>query len=615
MHPSPYPLRGPFAVSLTVVVLLLAAARPAATQNFVAVQDSTNPIVAATVSGAYTGCAWVDADGDGLLDLAIVRKPTMYRNLGGGAFAEANAALPAQSNGLATTWADYDNDGDVDCYIVGSNSPANSSSLYRNDGGFTFTKITTGDIGNFQFNSGWGGAFGDMNNDGFVDLLVAAANGFGGVTHPNRLLYNNGDGSFTNIDSTVVTDSLDAHTVGIWSDYDQDGDLDIFIGSGEVTRLSPDNMFRNVLSETGSWGFERITTAPIATDPVDGQVWNWIDYDNDGDLDGYQTNYTLTSTNNLYRNDGGTYVRMTQSDVGTIVSLSRSGLASVWGDYDNDGDVDCLVTNDGAAPCDFFVNNGDGTFTQDTTSDIATSVGPHYGATAGDYDRDGDLDLYVHGGPITKRLYRNDLAGSNHWVELTLVGAGAPGGSNVSAIGAKVRAKATIGGTPVWQFREVSAENSFNSMSMLDVHFGFGDAAVIDSLVISWPAGSTQTLLAVPVDRLYRILEGADPTGAPGIPAVAADVRLGLATPNPLKDRTTISFELGRPARAQLAVYDVGGRLVRTLVSSVQPAGRHSAAWDTRDEAGRAVGSGVYFVRLTVAGEPAVPTRRLTVTR
>jgi hypothetical protein len=89
---------------------LAALQAPASAHNLVAVQDSLNPIVAATVSGTYTGCAWVDADGDGLLDLEIVRKATMYRNLGGGQFAEANAALPAQSNALGTTWADYDNE-------------------------------------------------------------------------------------------------------------------------------------------------------------------------------------------------------------------------------------------------------------------------------------------------------------------------------------------------------------------------------------------------------------------------------------------------------------------------------------------------------------------------
>jgi hypothetical protein len=274
----------------------------------------------------------------------------MYRNLGGGAFAAMNATILNQGAALGTTWADTDNDGDLDMYLSGTVNITNGSNYYRNDGGFTFTRITTGDIGNSLFNSGWGTAFGDIDNDAFVDLVIAAANNFGGVNHPNRLLMNNGDGTFTNDVSTVVTDSLDAFTIPSWSDYDLDGDIDLFIGSGEVQQLSPDNLFRNLLVENGTWGFEQITTAPIATDFVDGQVWNWIDYDNDGDLDGYLTNYNTPLPNHLYRNDAGSYVRMTEAEVGPIVGGAAAGLASVWGDYDHDGDLDCLVTNDGPAP-------------------------------------------------------------------------------------------------------------------------------------------------------------------------------------------------------------------------------------------------------------------------
>jgi hypothetical protein len=85
--------------------------------------------------------------------------------------------------------------------------------------------------------------------------------------------------------------------------------------------------------------------------------------------------------------------------------------------------------------------------------------------------------------------------------------------------------------------------------------------------------------------------------------------------PNPLADRTTIAFELARPSRARLAVYDVGGRLVRLLLDAERAAGRHVAAWDARDDRGRSVGSGVYFVRLHVPGETVVPVRRVTVAR
>ncbi len=627
LSPPARPRIAPFARALALGAAAFAwPAGGARAQDFVAVPDSANPIVAATVTGAYTGCAWVDADVDGLLDLFIARKATMYRNLGGWDFAAMNASVPAQGQALGTTWADADNDGDLDVFLAGTVFLTNGSNYYRNDGDFTFTKITGGDIGDAVFNSGWGCAFGDVDNDAYADLVVAAANGFGGVTHTNRLLLNDGDGSFTNDVSTPITDLLDAHTVPVWSDYDMDGDVDLFIGSGEVSQLSPDNLFRNLFVENGSFGFERITTGPIATDLADGQNWNWIDYDNDGDLDAYLTNYNTPLPNFFYRNDGGAYVRMTEAEVGPIAGgTTTAGLANLWGDFDNDGDLDCLVTNDGGAPCDYYINDGDGTFTKDAGSAVATSGGPHYGATAGDVDRDGDLDLYVQGTTATKRLYRNDIANGNSWLEIALVGAGAPTGSNRSALGARVRAVATVGGSPVAQLREVSAQNSFNSMSMLDVHLGFGDAAVIDTLEVAWPAGGVETFVNVAVDQWLTIVEGESTSGAPAAGAPSQGLLLRPNRPNPFSSETQIEFELPRASHARLVVHDVAGRTVRTLLDGELGGGRHSVRWDAKDGAGRAVASGVYFVKLVEvdgsgrerAGGAAggAATRRVTLAR
>jgi hypothetical protein len=488
--------------------------------------------------------------------------------------------------------------------------------LYRNDGNFTFTKIEDGDIGDVVNNAGWGCAWGDIDNDGYTDIVVAAANGFGGVNHENRLLYNNGDGTFANVDTTAITEFLDAHTIPTWSDYDQDGDVDLFIGSGEISVLSPDNHFRNTLVENGVWGFERITTAPIATDSLDGQVWNWIDYDNDGDLDAYQTNYNFNLPNNLYRNDAGTYTKMTEIDVGTIVSNLNAGLANNWADFDNDGDLDCFVTNDGGAQNDYFHNNGDGTFTQDFTLQVVLGGGPHYGATAGDYDNDGDLDLYVHGTNATKALYRNDLANGFAFLNVRLVGAGPPTGSNMAAIGAKVRVKATIDGNPVWQMREISAQNSFNAMNMLNAHFGLKNASVVDSLVVEWPAGGVEVYENVPANLFLRLQEGFDPTGAPQIPSASSRISLRQNFPNPFGPSTNIEFLVGASSQVSLQVFDLGGRLVRTLIDDARAPGRHGVAWDGRDQRGRPVASGVYLYRLETTGaENVTKTRKMVLMR
>jgi hypothetical protein len=331
-------------------------------------------------------------------------------------------------------------------------------------------------------------------------------------------------------------------------------------------------------------------------------VSNRIDYDNDGDLDGYLTNDHGTLPNQLYRNDAGTYVKMTQSDVGNIVADPGAGLGNNWGDFDNDGDLDCFVTNDGGTAADYYVNNGDGTFTQDLATPVA-KAGPHYGASAGDYDNDGDLDLYVHGTALTHRLFRNDLANGNSWVNVKLVGAGAPL-SNVSALGAKVRARATIGGTPTWQMREVSAQNSFNAMNMLNVHMGFGDATVIDSLEIRWPSGTVQSFTGVPVNQFYRFLEGgAGPTGVETGMSEAGGFRILPNRPNPFRGGTDLVFDVPRAGPVQVEVFDVAGRLVRTLQDGSVAAGRHGVSWDGRAADGSAVAGGVYLVRLSTGGE------------
>jgi hypothetical protein len=606
---------------LAVLALGWLVVGPVAAQNFVAVTDSTNPILTESLPGstAYSGASWVDLDDDGLLDLFMSAKGAVFRNLGGGEFERVSGVVRGQGQSLGNTWSDYDNDGDLDVYVVAGAGGFNhkGSFLYRNDGELSFTKILTGDVADSLGNTGWGCAWADFDSDGWTDLVIAAANGFGGVTHEN-VLFRNEAGVLSRVLGTVVTDSLDAHTVATWSDYDLDGDQDLFIGSGEVSQLDPDNHFRNRLIEDGAWSFERITTAPIATDSLNGQVWNWIDYDNDGDLDGYQTNWGSVLANNLYRNDAGTYVRMTGADVGTIVTDANFGLANNWADFDNDGDLDCLVTNGQLATCDFFVNNGDGTFTQDFATPVVQDPGPHYGASAGDYDNDGDLDLYVHGTTTTKRLFRNDLANGHSWVNLRLVGAGPPTGSNVAAIGALVRAKATIDGSPVWQMREVSAQNSFNCMNMINVHFGLKDATVIDSLEIRWPAGTVQVLENVPVDSFLTIHEGVDPTGVESLGATGSAALLGRGAPNPFLGRTSLDLALPFAGRVDLRVVDVSGRVIRTLVNGARPAGAERIVWDGRDRAGRRVAAGVYFARLRATagnGEVREETRRLTVLR
>nr|MBP6673579.1 VCBS repeat-containing protein [Bacteroidota bacterium] len=268
-----------------------------------------------------------------------------------------------------------------------------------------------------------------------------------------------------------------------------------------------DYLFKNVLKETGAPTLQRMTEGIIASEGVDGQVWNWIDYDNDGDLDAYLTNFSAVSENNLYRNDQGVYKKMTPSDVGPIVLFNNFSLANIWADFDNDGDLDCFITRDESRKCFYYINNGNGTFSTVDSVPMVKKNGPHIGASAGDYDNDGDMDLFVVSGTSLNELYRNEQSSVNNWFKVQVHGFPL----NRSAVGAKVKVKAVINGKPFWQIREISAQNSFNGHNSPIAHFGLGDAAVIDSLVVEWLSGSRSVMTNVASKQSLVITENAAP--------------------------------------------------------------------------------------------------------
>ena len=222
--------------------------------------------------------------------------------------------------------------------------------------------------------------------------------------------------------------------------------------------------------------------------------------------------------NRLYRNDGGTFTSITS---GAIVTDADVSLGSMWGDYDNDGDLDCYVTND-LQPGRYYANNGDGTFT--SLANALTAGLAHRGATVGDYDNDGDLDIYADAPAGGRSLFRNDTVNGNRWLKLRLEGVV----SNRTAVGAKVRATAQIGGHSITQLREISTQNTFNGQNSLIVHFGLGDATSVDRLVIEWPSRIVQTLRNVSVNQVLAVREESttptvpDGDAAPGMPLMAS---------------------------------------------------------------------------------------------
>jgi len=224
--------------------------------------------------------------------------------------------------------------------------------------------------------------------------------------------------------------------------------------------------------------------------------------------------------NFLYQNNGdGTFTKITS---GNIVTDGGNYIGSGWGDYDNDGDLDLFVA-DGSGNNFLHQNEGDGTFTKITSGNIVTDGGASRGSSWGDYDNDGDLDLFVANYAENNFLYQNN-GNSNNWINIKCVGTV----SNKSAIGAKVKVKATIGGNPVWQMQEVSGQTGYFSQNSLNAEFGLGNATIIDSIKVEWPSGNVQYLTSVSVDQFLIITENPPPAVPTGLTTSPGNAQVTL---------------------------------------------------------------------------------------
>jgi len=279
-----------------------------------------------------------------------------------------------------------------------------------------------------------------------------------------------------------------------------------------VTNLGDNAGKTNFFYQNDGWGsFTKITTGGIVTDLGDGVGCAWGDYDNDDFLDMFVTNDGVLGekVNFLYHNNGnGTFIRLTDSSVGPVVTDPALAWDCAWADYDNDGYLDLFVVNAAGLNNLLYHNNRDETFTKITqgslvndTAGIAYDRGSR-SCTWGDYDNDGFLDLFVGNYGGINSLYRNN-GNSNSWIKFKLVGTA----SNRSAIGAKVRVTATIGGKTVRQLREISGGGGYRSQNGLLPHFGLGDATSIDTVRIEWPSGTVQELHNVAVKQTLKVVE------------------------------------------------------------------------------------------------------------
>ncbi|MEO8427402.1 MAG: FG-GAP-like repeat-containing protein [Verrucomicrobiota bacterium] len=485
-----------------------------------------------TDSGYSFGCAWGDYNNDGFIDLLVCNvsgdstspQHYLYRNNGDGTFTRITNGILVNEGldgAFGVAWGDYDNDGNLDIFLAGSNVyPPHPNRLYRNNGNRAFTKITTGLLVTERVFS-HAGVWADFDNDGLIDLFVANLTPVGSTVpaQDNYLYRNKGDGTFDRISfgtkSFTNGDSWNAAA----ADFNNDGWTDLFVPQGG--RRSPQNSLLYSNNHEGSFTLQ--TNSIVFTNKANSVACAWGDYDNDGFLDLFVSNF-YGRNNFLYHNNGdGTFTQVTNDPV-TLDGGTSVGCA--WGDYDNDGWLDLFVANlgptdpstgDSIGPENNFLyhyhNNGDGTFTKITSFSLVNELGYSYGCAWADYDNDGFLDLFACNSGVTLSgtnfLYRNN-GGSNNWINVKLVGTV----SNRAAIGAKVRVRATICGMAFWQMREISGGSNFGSQNDMRASFGLGDATNLDLVRIEWPSGIVQTMTNVAAKQFLTVVEHQEPGAA-----------------------------------------------------------------------------------------------------
>ncbi|MBD2757261.1 FG-GAP-like repeat-containing protein [Spirosoma validum] len=365
--------------------------------------------------------AWADYDLDerpdflltGTSDSGPVSK--LYRNTGSG-FTDVTSQAPGLPgvSSSSVAWADFDLDGKPDFLLTGNTGTGLTSKLYRNTGS-EFADVTGNQLPGVPGVSSGSVAWGDFNRDGKPDLLLTG-NTDGGTL--SKLYRNNGNG-FTDVtDQQISKLPQVGNSTVTWADYDTDGWLDLLL-MGNNTTGTFGRLYHN---GTNYGNFVNVTESQLPDVPkVSSSSIAWGDYDNDGKPDFIMMGETGTGNgfvSRLYRNTGSGFVHVTATQFpGGLPQVTAGSVA--WGDYDNDGKLDVFITGkSGAGPVSKLYRNLGGTFSEVTSSQFPGGLPQLFESSVawGDYDNDGKLDLLLTGdggeqvGPVSK-LYRNTGSG------------------------------------------------------------------------------------------------------------------------------------------------------------------------------------------------------------
>ncbi len=455
------------------------------------------------------GCVGItDMDGDGLDDLILLHQSENlyidYQNPDG-SFTSFSYGSVSSSDQWGMAVGDVDNDGHKD-FVSGGNGDGVHFVEISGRGVYTpVTNLNNGSMFMQCMNMA------DINNDSWLDVFGC------GDTGPNKIWLNNGSGSlsynnYINFATTPATD-MSGNYGSTWTDFDNDGDIDLYITKCRQGVNSPTDPRRwnRLFVNDGSNNYSDLAD----TYGVQNQEQSWssdfADIDNDGDLDLITSNHSTTIQ--LFLNDGtGHYTNATS---GSGLEYTSFFLQTKCEDLDNDGFVD-LITSGGEY---YFHGNGDGTFTR--ILNMLPEPGSYtlHTFALGDMNHDGFIDVYAGYGssyvtPSSSRddeLYLNN-GNANHFLNFQLTGQE----SNRDAVGARV----TLYGPWGIQIREVRAGESYGIVCSSTCHFGLGGAVEADSAVVRWPSGTVDRLYNVAADQWVALEEGQTTRGVVAIKAM-----------------------------------------------------------------------------------------------
>ncbi len=560
-----------------------------------------------------------------------------------------------RGNGVAV--ADYDQDGDLDIFMVAHPSfdPLDEitwNRFFENNGDGTFDDVTIQAGFDEQYvNTGdpattgekMGVAWGDYDNDGFPDLFLTNS-------REDQLYHNQGDGTFVDVtEQAGVAGCNDCYSSsGLWWDPDIDGDLDLYVsnlkGANTMFQNQGDGSFVDITEQSGLAGFG-ITWASVP-----------LDVGKEGFLDLYTINDTQE---NQFFENREVDISFNEASQAYRLNDEGAGMGVTIGDYNNDGLFDIYLTNIfNHHPNPLYTNLGTRRFQDDAAEMGVADTGWGWGTKFFDCDHDGDEDLYAVNGveqkayiegveqqDVSNFFFKNQLMegteGFSDWSvasgtngeaksrglevfdydddgDLDLVVANILESSFLyrnelikesqpeSANWIKIWLEGTTSnrdaiGTEVKvtlngvSFYRWHHGAGFLSQSLKPVHFGLGSAQVIDKIQITWPGGEVEAVYNVPVNQTMRLMEGDNPI-VTGMDDDLAEHHFEVYNyPNPYKSSTTLHLKLIKPGSLDLRIYSITGKELYKLNQQVLESGSIDLMWTGVDNDGNSLGAGIYF--------------------